>query len=131
LVLPGQDAPMNIISWLIARIMQFFLGRGLERRNHQSTNDGESFAHEIETATRKGNFDADYRAATDILRLRMSARYPDNFHARVGSEINSVRDYGDERAGAIDTASAAIAAALRKGATVKQAADAGAASVGI
>lgn len=77
------------------------------------------------------DFTGDYRTATDMLRDRINKRFPDNFHARVGSHVNSTRDFGNERAGAIDVSSAAIAAALRDGATAKQAADAGAASVGI
>lgn len=77
------------------------------------------------------DFTGDYRTATDMLRERINRRFPDNFYARVGTNANTTRDFGDERAGAIDTSSAAIAAALRSGATAKQAADAGAASVGI
>ena len=65
------------------------------------------------------------------LRERMGKRYPDNFQARVGANVSSTRDFGEERASAIDTASAAVAEALRNGATAKQAAEAGAASVGI
>jgi hypothetical protein len=42
-----------------------------------------------------------------------------------------MRDFGDERAGATDNSAAAIAAALRNGATAKQAAKAVAASVGV
>jgi hypothetical protein len=122
---------MNIISWLISRAVQFFLGRGADQRDSSTTNESEDIAREIRPSGASGNFDADYRAAADILKLRMTARFPDNFHARVGSEANSMRDYGDERAAAIDTASAVIAAALRRGATVRQAADAGAVSVGI
>lgn len=77
------------------------------------------------------DFNGDYQSASDILRDRIYRSFPDNYQARVGSNANSRRDFSDERAAAIDTASAAIAAALRKGATVKQAAAAGAASVGI
>ena len=77
------------------------------------------------------DFDGDYRSATQMLKERIANRFPDNYHARVGAEANSTRDFGDERAGAIDTASATIAEALRNGATVKQAANAGAASVGL
>ena len=122
---------MNIISWLISRIIQFFLGRGEERKNSSVSMRNKAGATDGQTVAKTANFDADYRNATKILKSRMDACFPDNFHARVGSETNSVRDYGDERASAIDTASATIASALRKGATAKQAADAGAASVGI
>jgi hypothetical protein len=122
---------MNVISWLISRIIQFFLGTGEGRKNPSVAMRNKAGAHDGQTAAKTANFDADYRNATKILKSRIDARFPDNFHARVGSETNSARDYGDERASAIDTASATIASALRRGATAKQAAEAGAASVGI
>ncbi|MBP1180969.1 hypothetical protein [Methylobacterium sp. PvR107] len=122
---------MNSLMWLLSKIVQFLFGSGGKRRSTSMGKEDEAGGFESQTATRSRNFDDDYRAATKILKMRMDARFPDNFHARMGSETNSMRDFGDERAGAIDTASAAIAAALRNGATVKQAADAGAASVGL
>ncbi|MCJ2071410.1 hypothetical protein MKK75_21865 [Methylobacterium sp. J-030] len=122
---------MNIISWLVSKIIHFFLGRGAERGSSSLAKESETGAYGTQTLNKAGNFDADYRDASLMLKMRMGNRFPDNFHARVGSESKSVRDYGDERAGAIDTASATIAAALRNGATVRQAVEAGAASVGV
>ncbi|MGU3284967.1 hypothetical protein [Methylobacterium mesophilicum] len=122
---------MNLISWLISKVTQFISGGGDARRSSSAGGEGEVRGQVGRNQRRGGNFDDDYRAATEILKIRMSNRFPDNYHARMGSEKNSTRDFGDERAEAIDTASAVIATALRKGATVKQAADAGAASVGI
>ncbi|KST56786.1 hypothetical protein AO398_09395 [Methylobacterium sp. GXS13] len=122
---------MNFISWLISRVTQFFSGGGDARRSSSAAGEGEVRGQESRNQSRGRNFDDDYRAATNILKTRMSNRFPDNYHARMGSEKNNARDFGDERAEAIDTASAVIATALRDGATVKQAADAGAASVGI
>lgn len=81
-------------------------------------------------ALRKGqSFDADYHAATQIVKLRMNNRYPDNYYARASSGADQDYSHGEERA--VDAASAAIALALRNGATVKEAADAGAASIGL
>ncbi|MCJ2068783.1 hypothetical protein MKK75_08205 [Methylobacterium sp. J-030] len=122
---------MNTIVWLISRIIQFFFGKGQRREGSAMPRVREAGAHEDRSADKSRNFDADYRAATIMLKTRMGNSYPDNYHARPSAGTNSTRDFGDERAEAIDTASAAIAAALRKGATVKQAAEAGAASVGI
>ncbi|MGH1588008.1 hypothetical protein ACRBEV_06210 [Methylobacterium phyllosphaerae] len=121
---------MNSPMWLLSRIVRFLFGGG-QRRSASTGKENEAGAHEGQTATKIRNFDDDYRAATNILKMRLSNRFPDNYYARVGSDMNSTRDFGDERAEAIDTASAAIAEALRRGATVKQAADAGAASVGV
>jgi len=77
------------------------------------------------------NFDDDYNAATNMLKRKMDLKFPDNYSGRSNSEAGKGYRHGEDRASAIDTMSAAIAAALRNGATVKQAAEAGAASVGI
>ncbi|WP_267355242.1 MULTISPECIES: hypothetical protein [unclassified Methylobacterium] len=122
---------MNAIIWLISRIIQFFFGKGQRGEDPSAPRARELGADEDRSVDKNRNFDADYRAATNMLRVRMGNSFPDNYHARPSTGTNSTRDFGDERAEAIDTASAAIAAALRKGATVKQAAEAGAASVGI
>jgi len=66
-----------------------------------------------------------------MLKLRIDERFPDSYYARLSSDRNSSYDYGQDRALAIDTISTAIAMALRGGASVEQAAAAGAASVRI
>ncbi|UIN38492.1 hypothetical protein [Methylobacterium oryzae] len=122
---------MNIISRLISKIIQFFLGSEYERRSSAMAKDKESGVYVGETATKARNFEDDYHAATTMLKMRMDRSFPDNFHARLGSGKNSPYDYGEDRAIAVDITSTAIAMALRNGATVRQAAEAGAASVGI
>lgn len=77
------------------------------------------------------NFSADFTAAVQMIKSQMDARYPDNYRANFDRNRNSAVDYGAERAEAVDNSSAAIANALRRGATVRQAAEAGAKSVGI
>ena len=83
------------------------------------------------TTNKSRNFESDYNAATKLLKERMNKNFPDNYYARLKSGENNAYDYGEKRAGAVDTASSAIAMALRNGATVQEAAAAGAASVGI
>jgi hypothetical protein len=122
---------MHTIFWLISRIVQFFVGGRDQRRSRPTAEEKEAGADEGEIASRSRNFDDDYRAATLLLKARMDKKFPDNYHARLSGGANSTYDHGEDRAAAIDTMSAAIAMALRNGATVKQAADAGAASVGI
>jgi hypothetical protein len=77
------------------------------------------------------DFSNDYDQAMLILNHRINKRFPDNYQAGFNLNREHGRDYGNDRAAAIDTASAAIAAALRKGATIQQAAEAGATSIGI
>ena len=81
------------------------------------------------TASR--DFSTDYNEAMLTLNQRINKKFPDNYEAGFNPNRDHGRDYGDDRAGAIDTASAAVAAALRNGATVKQAAEAGALSIDI
>jgi hypothetical protein len=122
---------MNIISWLISRIMQFFLGSEYERRSTAMAKEKEAGDYVGETAAKARNFEDDYHAATTMLKMRMDRSFPDNYHARLSSGENSPYDHGEDRALAVDTTSTAIAMSLRSGATVRQAAEAGAASVGI
>ena len=78
-----------------------------------------------------GGFSSDFSTAMMVLNQRINSKFPDNYEAGFSANRDYSRDYGDDRAAAIDTASAAVAAALRNGATVKQAAEAGATSIGI
>jgi hypothetical protein len=122
---------MNIISWLISLITHFFLGSGDERKSTAMAHEKESGVYVGETAANSRSFENDYYAATNMLKIRMDKVFPDNFHARLSSGKNSPYDHEEDRALAVDTTSTAIALALRGGATVRQAAEAGAASVGI
>ena len=78
-----------------------------------------------------GDFSSNFNTAMMVLNQRINSRFPDNYEAGSNANRDYSRDYGDDRAAAIDTASAAVAAALRKGAGVREAAEAGAASIGI
>ncbi|TXN73892.1 hypothetical protein FV234_25595 [Methylobacterium sp. WL8] len=78
-----------------------------------------------------GDFSSNFSTAMMVLNQRINSRFPDNYEASSKANRDYSRDYGDDRAAAIDTASAAVAAALRGGATVKQAAEAGASSISI
>ena len=122
---------MNALVWLLSKIVRFFSGERDQRKSRSMAKAKEAGIYEGETAERAGNFEADYRAATKLLKTRMDQHFPDNYHARLSAGSNSTYDHGEDRAAAVDTASTAIAMALREGATVRQAAEAGAASVGI
>ena len=122
---------MNSFSSLIGKMVQFFFGRGNEQRDHSMAGGKEATAFTSSTRIRARNFDADYRAATKLLKARMDRRFPDNYQARTSLNASNTYDHGEDRATAVDTASAAIAMALREGATVQQAADAAAASIDI
>jgi hypothetical protein len=122
---------MNMLRWMIAKIVQFFLGSGDERRSAAMAKEKEAGVYVGGTATKARKFEDDYHAATNMLKTRMDKSFPDSYHARLSSGENSPYDHGEDRALAVDTTSTAIAMALRNGATVRQAAEAGAASVGI
>ncbi|AYO84672.1 hypothetical protein [Methylobacterium brachiatum] len=122
---------MNTVRWLMAKVIGFLFSQTIDHKNRKAAADREGGTFETGSAYQSAGFEGDYHAATNLLKQRMDKSFPDNFHARLGSQTNSMYDYGEDRAGAVDTASTAIAMALRNGATVSQAAEAGAASVGI
>lgn len=130
----GRHRPRSIVPMfdsLMAWLRQLGKSRGSGRSMRESAAEKEAGTFEGPNPRRGRSFEADYRLATQILKGRMNKRYPDNYHARLSSSSNQAYDYGEERAGAVDAASTAIAMALRNGATVEQAAEAGAKSVGI
>ena len=122
---------MNILIMLISRLIQFFSGGGDKRRNMSENMEQEKEALGSDRFVRARNFDDDYREATELLKARMDRRFPDNYRARLGTDGLGIYDHGRDRAAAVDTMSTAIAKALREGATVRQAAEAGAIGVGV
>jgi hypothetical protein len=122
---------MNALILLIARFLQFFTGGGDKRRSTSENIEQEKEALGGNRFVRARNFDDDYREATELLKTRMDRRFPDNYRAKLGTEGSGTYDHGQDRAAAVDTMSSEIATALRDGATVRQAAEAGAAGAGI
>jgi hypothetical protein len=122
---------MPVIRWLISKTIQFFLGSAQGRKSDAAARRKEAGTFEGTSAGKVRTFEEDYAAAARLLRTRIDQEFPDSYYARLGSGRNSSYDYGQDRAAAIDTMSVAIALALRNGATVQQAATAGAASIGI
>ncbi|WP_342108762.1 hypothetical protein [Methylobacterium sp. SI9] len=122
---------MSFIRWLISKTIQTFLGSAYERRSRAVAKEREDGTFEGASATQARNFEDRYAAAVRLLRTRIDQEFPDAYYARLSSGRNSSYDYGQDRALAVDTMSIAIAMALRNGATVQQAANAGAASIGI
>ncbi|MDQ0445457.1 hypothetical protein [Methylobacterium persicinum] len=122
---------MNVIQWLLAKISQILLASKNKQRMDKMIRQKESGDYVGAASEKARNFDEDYRSATYMLKQRMNKKFPDNYHARLSSGDNSPYDHGEDRALAVDAASIAIATALRNGASVRQAAEAGAVSVGI
>jgi hypothetical protein len=122
---------MNALILLVSRFIQFFAG-GSDRQRPTSENmEQEKEALGDSRFVRARNFDDDYREATKLLKTRMNTRFPDNYGARLGTNGSGTYHHGQDRAAAVDTMSSEIATALRNGATVRQAAEAGAAGAGI
>lgn len=122
---------MHVMRWLTSKIIGLFLGETQSRRANTMSKKREAGTFEGGYSTKSRQFESDYNAATRMLKLRIDERFPDSYYARLSSDRNSSYDYGQDRALAIDTISTAIAMALRGGASVEQAAAAGAASVRI
>jgi hypothetical protein len=122
---------MPVYRWLIDRIAGYLRDQSQARRARLIAKEREAGSFAGEHAGRAKKFEDDYNAAARLLKVRIDKRFPDSYYARLSSGRNSSYDYGQDRALAIDTMSTAIAMALRGGASVEQAAAAGAASVGI
>ena len=120
-----------MIGWIAEKLMQFFSARrrGQQLKTMREQNEVGTFRGK--DAHLNSDFESDYNAATGMLKTRMNTKFPDNFHAQLGSRNNNTYDYGAARVDAVDQVSTTIAMALRNGATVRQAAEAGAACVGI
>ena len=126
----SSSGEMTLSERLLADLRSFTTTRS-SRPEPQHADAEDDSIHNRPTARRARCFESDYFAATDLLKERMNKRYPDAYHARLSARDDRPYDYGAKRADAVDTASTAIAMALREGATVKDAAEIGAASVGI
>ncbi|MCJ2138397.1 hypothetical protein MKK69_30815 [Methylobacterium sp. J-026] len=122
---------MRLLEWLLSAVVQLF-GSGRNRSSGDTiAAEKEAGTFEGEYASRARDFESDYNAAVKLLKNRLDKRYPSGHYGRLRAGENNPYNYGEERAEAVDTMSIAIAMALRDGATVKEAAEAGAASVGI
>ncbi|MCJ2102233.1 hypothetical protein [Methylobacterium sp. E-046] len=122
---------MRTIKSLFLKAGEFLSARPTPTANGSMIKSRSDTGIRENAGAKSRDFDGDFLSAGAMLRERMNKRYPDKYFVRAETQANNRRDYSDERAGAIDVSSAAIAVALREGATVKQAAEAGAASVGI
>ncbi|MDR7040468.1 hypothetical protein J2X36_005251 [Methylobacterium sp. BE186] len=122
---------MTAFAYLMLKLKWLIFGSQADRKGRAMADNAERGQSSGPMVYYRRNFEEDYNAASAMLRGRMNARYPDSYHARLGGGGNNAYDYGDKRSHAVDTASTAIAQALRGGATVYEAAEAGAASVGI
>jgi hypothetical protein len=120
-----------ILSWLISKVTQYFLGRARTPKAILDAKEREAGTFDSASSGRAESFEKDYNAAARMLKDRIDQKFPDGHYAKLRSGVNTPYDHGEDRALAIDTMSTAITMALRDGATVEQAAAAGAASVGI
>lgn len=75
--------------------------------------------------------EGDYRVAVALLKERMDRAHPPAVHRKLSRPGRLGDRYGEGRSAVADDASTAIAMALQGGATVEEAAEAGAASAGL
>lgn len=122
---------MSGISRIIWKAFEFILGGTSRHPDEMLAAEEQTNAPVDHIRSCDRDFDADYRAALRLLRDRIDRKFPDGHYARLRSGMSTPYDHGEDRAQAVNTMSTAIAMALRDGATVKQAAEAGAVSVGI
>lgn len=122
---------MSFIFRLIAKVLDSISGGANRNSDSSIVADNQANFSQDRSIGSGRDFDADYRAALRLLRDRIDRKFPDGHYAKLRSGISTPHDHGENRAQAVNMMSTAVAMALRNGATVQQAADAGAASVGI
>ncbi|WCS24473.1 hypothetical protein LOK46_25615 [Methylobacterium sp. NMS14P] len=122
---------MPFMFRVIAKAFDFIVGGASTRHVDLLPTEDEAEIRRKDTLRRTRNFDHDYTAAVRRLRDRLDRKFPDGQYAHRRMRLSVTQDHAEDRAQAVDTMSAVIAMALRNGATVDEAAEAGAASVGI
>jgi len=120
-----------LVEWLIARGGALARARKSAEHSRQSANEKESGSYQSETTYGDQGLEARYNAAIEDLEVRFGRRFPADYHAKLGMDAKYVYGHGVARTGAVDTMSSAIVKALQEGASISQAADAGAASIGL
>ncbi|MER2268422.1 hypothetical protein [Methylobacterium oxalidis] len=123
--------PAKFVEWIIARGGALARARKSAGYNRQSANEKESGSYQSENVYGDQGLEARYNAAIEDLEDRFGQRLPADYRAKLGMDARYVYDHGVARTGAVDTMSSAIAKALQEGASISQAADAGAASIGL
>ncbi len=81
---------MNAIRWLMAKITGFLFSQSIDDKNRKAAVDKEGGTYDAGLAYQSAGFEGDYYAATNLLKQRMNKNFPDNFHARLGSQTNSM-----------------------------------------
>ncbi|GEP07764.1 hypothetical protein [Methylobacterium oxalidis] len=122
--------PAKLVEWLIARGGALAWARKSAEHSRQSANEKESGSYQSENVYGDQGLEARYNAAIEDLEDRFGQRFPADYHAKLGMDARYIYDHGVSRTAAVDSMSSAIAKALQEGASISQAADAGAASIG-
>ncbi|WP_162560928.1 hypothetical protein [Methylobacterium durans] len=76
-------------------------------------------------------FEQKYSEAVKLLECRLDQRLPSGYNAKLDPEERYIYTHGVRRVDDVDKISTVIAKALQEGATISEAADAGAVSVGL
>ncbi len=122
---------MSLLTYLKARLRWFASGSQADQDSYKLARVAERGKSKSRDTYCRAHFERDYNTACALLEQRMNAKFPDSFHDRLGTGPNNAYAHGEKRSHTVDDASIAIAKALRKGATIEEAAEAGAAKIGI
>lgn len=122
---------MSILAHLRTRLQWLLSGSQADRDSNELAQAREGGKSRGQGAYRHASFEKDYNSASALLEQRMDAKFPDSFHDKLGSGPNNAYAHGEKRSDTVDDASVAIAQALQSGASVEEAAEAGAAKIGI
>lgn len=122
---------MPLLSRLWTKLQWLASGSQADRNGYNLAQAAERGKSQCPSAYHRAGFEKDYNSASALLEQRMDAKFPGSFHDKLGSGPNNAYAHGEKRSDTVDDASVAIAQALRNGATVEEAAEAGAAKIGV
>lgn len=125
----------GILSAVMRRVERVLRRLGLRQRPGEAMRQEAAAREDGAFAGARGHeaeaFERDYRAAVALLKRRMDEAHPAAFHRKLSRLGSSAYEYGERRMEVVDDASTAIAMSLREGDSIAQAAEKGAARIGV
>lgn len=118
-------------EWLAVEYRELVSARQENQLSRKSAREKEDGAFDSDRIYGISGLEEKYAAAMRLFEERLGGELPEDYHDKLGPHLRFVYGHRIDRTSNVDLISSAIAAALREGATVAEAADAGAASVGL
>lgn len=120
-----------LFYWLRQKLTKIHSQWIADKENEKKIQQVEQGVYRDAKTFLNSKFSDDFAISSNLIRVKMNERFPDNYHARLLPGYNPKHDYSTARSEAIDTSSAAIATSLRNGSGVEDAVISGSKSIGL